>query len=281
VNAVNRKRCKLALSTTQEETRVTQVDGPVSTQTPPATRRERQREATFEEIVSVSRELLAEEGSELSLRAVATRMGMTAPALYRYVANYQELVDLVAFEIDKAATDGFAEAASRLPDDDPGGRLVVATVAFRRWAHANPREFSLVFANPIADGSCIRRELLTAATSGHYMNDLLIDVWEKYGFDHPALDELDPAVAAAVADPVFPVKLERIPDDDRGLLWVFVRAWAALYGVVTLEVFGHMDPRIIESGVLFRSMVREWIPRIGLGDDYDRLDALLVEELAR
>jgi AcrR family transcriptional regulator len=249
--------------------------------TPATTRRERQREATFEEIVAVSRELLAQDGAELSLRAVAGRMGMTAPALYRYVANYQDLVDLVAFEIDKAATVGLIDAASRLAEDDPGGRLVAATVAFRRWAHASPREFGLVFANPIAAGACVRRELLTAATSGHYMNGLLIDVWEKYHFEHPDLDDLDPDVTEALADPVFPVKVERIPDGHRGLLWVFVRAWAALYGVVTLEVFGHMDPRIIESGALFRSMVREWIPRLGMADEYDRLDALLIEELAR
>jgi AcrR family transcriptional regulator len=249
--------------------------------TPTTTRRERQREATFEEIVRVSRELLTEDGAELSLRAVASRMGMTAPALYRYVANYQELVDFVAFEIDKAATAGFERAASRIPEDDPGGRLVVATVAFRTWAHANPREFSLVFANPIAAGNCIRREVLTAATSGIYMHDLLIDVWEKYRFPHPDVDELEPEVAAALADPIFPVKMERIPEGHSGLLWVFVRAWVALYGVVTLEVFGHMDPRIIESGALFKTMVREWIPRIGMAEEYDRLDALLTEEFAR
>ena len=72
-----------------------------------STRRERQREATYAEIVRASRELLAE-GAELSLRAVATRMGVTAPALYRYVASYQDLVDLVAYEIDRAATETFA-----------------------------------------------------------------------------------------------------------------------------------------------------------------------------
>ena len=79
-------------------------------QTPVQSRREKQREATYDEIVRASRELLAE-GAELSLRAVAAKMGMTAPALYRYVASYQELVDLVAFEIDKAATLTFAAAA--------------------------------------------------------------------------------------------------------------------------------------------------------------------------
>ena len=154
-------------------------------------------------------------------------------------------------------------------------------MAFRRWAHASPREFSLVFANPIAAGVCVRRELLTAATSGLYFHALLIEVWQKYDFPHPAVDELEPAVAAALDDPLFPIDMKLIPDDHRGLLWVFMRAWAALYGVVTLEVFGHMDPRIIESGAVFRSMIREWIPQLGMADEYDRLDAILAEEFNR
>lgn len=245
------------------------------------TRRERQREATYAEIVASSRALLRE-GSDLSLRAVASRMGMTAPALYRYVASYQELVDLVAFEVDKAATEQFAQAASAAPDDDPAARLVIAVVAFRRWALANPREFSLCFANPIADSNCLRRELVTANSSGHFMTDLLFEVWQKYDFPVPDLDDLDPAVAEALRDPLIPAKVERIPDGSGGLLWIYMSSWAALYGVVTLEVFGHMDPRIIESGAMFVSMMREWMPRLGMvGDEFERLDDILVAEVKR
>ncbi len=60
-----------------------------------------------------------------------------------------------------------------------------------------------------------------------------------------------------------------------------MEAWATLYGVVTLEVFGHMDPRIIESGAMFASKMRGWMPRLGMSEEIDRLDALLVSELAR
>jgi AcrR family transcriptional regulator len=247
---------------------------------PPSTRRERQREATYAEIVKESRDLLAA-GAELSLRAVAARMGITAPALYRYVANYQELVDLVAFEIDKAATDDFREAAATQPEEDPAAQLLCASVAFRRWALGSPREFSLVFANPIAAGACVRRDLLTSATSGHFFNALLMRVWEKHRFPHPELSELDPAVAEALEEPLFPIDLALVPDGHRGLLWVFMNAWAALYGVVTLEVFGHLDPRVIESGAIFSSMVQEWMPRLGMDAEQDRLRALLASELAR
>jgi AcrR family transcriptional regulator len=244
------------------------------------TRRERQREQTYADIVAASRELLAE-GAELSLRAVAGRMGLTAPALYRYVGSYQELVDLVAFEIDKSATEQMAETAAALPEDDVAGRLAVSAATFRRWAHTQPREFSLVFANPIADTACVRRELLTASTSGHYFHDLLITLWEQNHFPHPELSELDPGVAAALEDPMIPIDIEKVPDGHRGMIWVFLRAWAALYGVVTLEVFGHMDPRIIESGAMFTTMMREWLPQLGLADDIERLTGLVAEELAK
>lgn len=244
------------------------------------TRRERQREATFDEIVASARALLRE-GSELSLRAVAARMGMTAPALYRYVGSYQELVDLVAFEIDKAATAQFREAAATQPDDDPMAQLVCASVAFRRWALGNHAEFSMVFANPVAESHCHRREVITAWTSGLYFHALLLDLWERNHFPHPALEDLDPVVAESLRDPLFPVDMSVVPQDHLGLLWTFMEAWATLYGTVTLEVFGHMDPRVIESGALFAHKLGEWLPRLGEPDEDGRYRELLRAEIAR
>jgi AcrR family transcriptional regulator len=246
----------------------------------PATRRERQREATYDEIVEVAARLL-DEGADLSLRAVAARMGMTAPALYRYVASYQQLVDLVAFELDKAATAEWAEAAARFPEDDPAARLAVACARFRQWALAKPREFALVFANPVAEADTDRRELLTLSTSGHYFTDLLWQIWEIYQFPYPTLDDLDPVIRASVLDPLIPAKADHIPPEERGLLWIYMRAWSALYGVVTLESTGHCDPRVIESGQLFRATLLDWLEPLGLHHERERITAILDEELAR
>jgi AcrR family transcriptional regulator len=243
------------------------------------TRRERQREATYDEIVRAARDLLAA-GSELSLRAVAGRMGITPPALYRYVASYQELVDLVAFEIDKAATATFRAAADELPVDDHAGRLLVSVTEFRRWALANPREFSLVFANPIADAACVRREQLTLAHSGHLFTDQMRALWEQNHHPILALDELPPAVRDAVTEPLIPAEVENLALADRGLVWTYMQGWTQLYGVVALEVFGHMDPRIIESGEMFIDTLGHFAPRIGLADDWPRLENLVRERLS-
>jgi AcrR family transcriptional regulator len=245
---------------------------------PGPTRRERQREATYEELVRASRELL-NAGAELSLRAVASRMGLTAPALYRYVSSYQELVDLVAYEVDKAATERFAEAIETLPADDPAGRLVLASTEFRLWALASPHEFSLVFANPIADTESLRRELHTQSCSGHLFTDLMLEVWRQNHFAIPALDELPAAVREAIEDPMIPAKVEKIPPEHRGLVWVYMQGWTQLYGVVVLEVMGHMDPRVIESGEMFIDVVRRFAPTMGLTDDIPRLDQIIRDRL--
>ena len=69
-------------------------------------------------------------------------------------------------------------------------------------------------------------------------------------------------------------------NEDRGLLWVYMCAWSALYGVVTLESTGHCDPRVIESGQLFRATVLDWLGPLGLDEERERITEILDEELA-
>ena len=246
---------------------------------PAPTRRERQREATYDEIVRASRALL-DEAAELSLRAVAAKMGLTAPALYRYVSSYQELVDLVAFEIDRAATERFAAAASEVPDTDVAGRLLLAVTEFRTWALGSPREFALVFANPVADSNCIRRELHTQACSGHLFTDLIFELWQATGFEVPRIADLPETIQETIRDPLLPAKVDRIPEEHRGLVWVYMQGWTQLYGVVALEVMGHIDPRVIASGEMYLDVLRNYLPRIGLADELPRLEALVRKRLA-
>jgi AcrR family transcriptional regulator len=245
------------------------------------TRRERQREATYDEIVAVSRTLLAE-GAELSLRAVAGRMGMTAPALYRYVASYQELVDLVASAIDRAATRDIEAALAEHADDDPAARLVAAVTEFRMWAHASPREFALVFANPVAEPIGHRRDLVTVQASCCLMTDLIFEIWQQRGFAIPAVTDLPPDVQESLLDPLIPADVSKVPDADRGLVWIYMTGWTQLYGVVTLEVMGHMDPRVIASGEVFLDVVRRFAPTLGVGpDELPALEAVARERIAR
>ncbi len=238
--------------------------------------REQHRHDTMQRIVSASRKLVTGTG-EMSLRAVASGVGMTPPALYRYVDSREELVRLVAVDIDATAAAEIAEARDAQPEDDPAARLVAAAVAFRRWALGNREEFSLVFTN--LDVSCIE-ELQSESRTGLLFSDLMFAVWARYQFPVPRLEDLDPLLVEILEDPMIPADLTDIPAEMRPLVWLLERAWAGLYGTVTLEVFGHIDPRIVEHALLFRSMVEDQVVPLGLTDELPRLRVLMSELLA-
>jgi AcrR family transcriptional regulator len=247
------------------------------------TRRERQRQATYDEIVTVARELLREQDS-ISLRAIAQKMGMTPPALYRYVDGFDELVGLVANAIFDEMIATMAAASAPYGDDDPAGRLVSAAVAFRQWSLRHPEEYSLIFANratskhKTSDDHHIEGGLRFAA----FFSEIYEYVWKRYDFAIPTPDQLPPGAAAdlelARDGGLLPCDFPGAPI---GLSWIFMRAWARLYGTVTLEVFGHLDASMIESGAMFLAMMEDNGADLNLGADWPRLRAVIDTELAR
>jgi len=232
--------------------------------------------ATAARIVEAARDLLVRKG-EVTLRAVARELGLTAPALYRYAPSHEELVRIVAIAIDADVAERITQAADRQPADDPAARLLAATVAFRAWALANRQEFSLVFTN--VDVDCID-QLEASASTGTKFSELLFAVWMERQFAIPRLDDLDPGLAEILRDPLVPADLSGVPDELRGLVWVLERSWSRLYGTVTLEVFRHIDPRIVEQAHLFRAMIEDQAEPLGLTEDLPRLLDLVDSLLA-
>lgn len=71
------------------------------------------------------------------------------------------------------------------------------------------------------------------------------------------------------------------PDVPPALLWMHLRIWSRLYGTVTMEVFGHVDNHVVESGRLFADMMADCGRLTGLGEEAERLQLVLAEELSR
>lgn len=90
---------------------------------------------SLDAIVLAARDLLESEGlPKLSMQAVAVRVGVRAPSLYKRVANREELIQLVA-----EAT--LVELGERL---DAAGDLEQLADAFRAFGHERPAAFQLV-----------------------------------------------------------------------------------------------------------------------------------------
>ncbi len=252
------------------------------TESEPLSRRERQRQATHDEIVDVARTLVRG-GNEVSIRAVATEMGLTPPALYRYVDGAAALDDLVTRHIFVDVVTTMTEARDAHPADDPAARIVAAATAFRSWALGNPAEFRMVFASPPDPGAppktshpkfpvgddCVEGEAIFT----DFFGELFFHLWDRRRFPVPARDALEPAVVARweEADSGRRAMVDLFGEDGLGVLWLFELAWARLYGIVTLEVFGHIDPALTTSGAMFRATMLEIGTSLGLADDWERL----------
>jgi AcrR family transcriptional regulator len=232
-------------------------------------RRDRVRAATTEEIKQTARRILVSEGPDaVSLRAIAREMGMTAPALYRYFGSHDELVKHVCADI-------FIELASDIrkaiksADARAGGDMTAKVIAacweFRRWSLNHTREFGLIFATPLP-GLHVQKDEITAEGGGQFGNtffELMLELWRKRPFDVPSDDEIDPGLRA---------QLERYREglgrlaagQPLGLLLTFLRCWVRLYGIVSLEVFGHLSFALDDGRPMFELMLSEMAPQVGL-----------------
>ena len=232
-------------------------------------RRDRVRAATTAEIKQTARRILVSEGPDaVSLRAIAREMGMTAPALYRYFSSHEELVKHVIADIfTELAGDirSAIAAASAESDGDMLAKVLAACWEFRRWSLSHTREFGLIFATPLP-GLHVQKDEITAEGGGQFGNTfflLMLELWRKQPFDLPDDDQIDPGLLE---------QLKRYREGlgelaaglPFGLLLVFLRCWVRLYGIVSLEVFGHLSFALDDGRPMFELMLSEMAPLVGL-----------------
>jgi AcrR family transcriptional regulator len=121
-------------------------------------------------ILAAARELLEAGGPEaVTMQAVAERVGVRAPSLYKRVASRSALLRAVAEDAMSEIGDELASAART---GDPGDDLRSMALAFRAWAQRGPNAYRHVFgATPGADrpssrlGAAAVAPVLDACTS--------------------------------------------------------------------------------------------------------------------
>ncbi|MCC7075894.1 MAG: TetR/AcrR family transcriptional regulator [Acidimicrobiia bacterium] len=97
---------------------------------------------TRESIVAATRDLIVENGlEELSLRKVAARLDVTAPALYAHFSGKADLLRAVAEEAFEDLIDIFTDVAGA----DPVETIRARSLAYVDFARSNPRLFRTMF----------------------------------------------------------------------------------------------------------------------------------------
>jgi AcrR family transcriptional regulator len=231
---------------------------------PAPNRRERARAAMLEEIKQTALELMREQGSpDVRFSDIARAMGLTAPALYRYYANRDELLtDMIVDAFDDLAAH-LSGAVQSVPDDDVGGRLFAAATAYRRWASAEPLRFALIFGQPVAGYAAPEQGPTTEAAQRAMSNlgALVTLAMERNELGEPLVREAGPALAAAAAQKSAGMGHDIPPATYQAML----HAWSGLHGFTCLEAYGHLHwlgPDANDE--IFASQVRVAARAIGL-----------------
>jgi AcrR family transcriptional regulator len=229
----------------------------------PASRRDRMRAATVQEIKQTARRLLIEQGKDaISLRAIAREMGMTAPALYRYFASHDELLKNVIGDIYLEVAADVEAAIDAAPPGDLAARLTASARAFRRWSLRHQREFGLVFATPPTSVDLENLDYTEECGlkfCGVFLA-LYLELWQQQPFRVPAAADIDPGLRA---------QLDRFreafgTDLPTGAVLSYAYAWVRLYGMVSMEVYGQLGWMLDDAEPIFEMMLKEILPVLGL-----------------
>jgi len=159
---------------------------------------------------------------------------------------------------------GGGAAAGETAGGDPRAGITAASRAFRAWALAHPREFGLLFGSPIPGIDAHSDDSpagLASERFGQVFGDLVARIYLASPFPVPAEDEMDPELRRQLRDwcSALPVELPV------GAGQVFLSCWIRLYGMVALEVFGHVQFALPDAEPLFEVELRDLAVKLGFG----------------
>jgi len=233
---------------------------------PPSTGlRARVRAELTAEIKVEARRQLAESGaSGLSLRAVTRALGMASSGIYRYFPSRDDL--LTALIVDAYDSLG-AEAEgtdTRCPSDDFGTRWSAVGHAIRAWARSHPHEYALVYGSPVPGYRAPQDTIGPAGRVTSVLAGIVNDASREGALRHdPAPTGLPPlpAQAAAEARRLADLAFPGTPDE---VVLRAIAAWTQLFGLVSFELFGHLEGVITDPAPIFDRALLEMGAYVGL-----------------
>jgi AcrR family transcriptional regulator len=247
----------------------------------PRTARERARAEITSEILDAGRRYLSTQGAAgLSLRAIARELGMASSAVYRYFSSRDELLTKLiidAYDSLGAAAETREAAADRT---DLTGRWAAVCTAVRDWAIANPNEYALLYGSPVPGDVAPIDTIAPASRVSNLLVLILLDaaaLGEGVAAGPSGAASSSPAAPAQAAAPaeaagwrtaLGPVRAvipAEVPDT---AIQVGLMVWAALFGVVSFELFGQFHNVIEETpadrDAFFAECVGRWATQLGL-----------------
>jgi AcrR family transcriptional regulator len=204
------------------------------------------------DICEAARAQLAADGAAaLSLRSIARELGMVSSGIYRYVASRDELLTMLVIsaygdlaDAVEAAVGGNAQSATR---------WLHGCRAVRAFALARPHEYALLYGTPVP-GYAAPQD--TIAPASRVYSALATPLTGR----KPRAVAIPKALQRDADNVIIGLDLEV----DRNTALRYLGAIAKVFGLVSLELFGHMTGVVTERDAFFDWTVRSLGEELGL-----------------
>ncbi|MEU3527631.1 TetR/AcrR family transcriptional regulator [Streptomyces sp. NPDC038707] len=204
-----------------------------------STPRERYRAQVRDEIKKHAWEQIATAGaSALSLNAIAKRMGMSGPALYRYFAGRDELITALIRDAYRSLADTVRARA------EAGADLHGIAHALREWALADPQRYFLVYGTPVPGYRAPEDTTRIAAEVMAVILDVCTAGQGPDGPPSPLETHLEEHRDWAGQHPASSSALRRA-----------LAFWTRLHGVLSLELAGQFTGMRFDPALLYAAEV--------------------------
>ena len=208
--------------------------------------RSRVRTELTREILATAKHHLATQGAAgLSLRAVARDVGMVSSAIYRYFPSRDDLLTALIVAAYDDLADALEAGEAKAKRADIRGRWVAAGRALRQWAIDFPHEWGLIYGTPIPGYIAPPDTISPVLRATTVLVGILRD-----GLADGSISRVRAPLAASARRATAPLR-STFPDVSPEHLVRGFSAWVSLIGLISFELFGHMNNVIDAPGVLF------------------------------
>jgi AcrR family transcriptional regulator len=204
---------------------------------------------------------LAEVGpAALSVRQIARDLEMASSAVYRYFPSRDALLTALLIEAYDDLGDAVEGADAAVAErSDLADRWRAVCHAIHDWARAQPHRYALLYGSPVPGYAAPDDTVTSAARVTGAILTILHDA-QSAGLHPVGARPLSEAESAGLA----PVRAFSDPPFDDDTLARGMVAWAALFGTISLELFGHMYRGVLDYDAHFAQLVEQLVADLGL-----------------
>ena len=193
---------------------------------------------------------------ELSLRAIARELNITAPAIYNYFPRRDDLVTALILDAFTSLAESQKKSIESIPATKPEARLAALGLAYRDWALQYQQRYQLIFGTPIP-GYVGPEDITTPAAAWALVPliETLQALYEAGKLQVKKLPKLTPALKSMLEEWRGFIS-QSAPTVHIEVLYLTLVIWSRVHGLVSIEI-GHQNPAFIsDPGEIFRREIR-------------------------